>query len=503
MSRILIADRDQTERTGMAWFIRSYQIRFEQIDQAVTIEDVIEQVERYSPSVVCIELEMIPPERLTEVMHLFQRYVKTVICLTTEAVFERALQAIELHTFALLVKPVSPARLKETFVRAFQRSTSHPASFLQEENMERNLSYESLFIDYASNDKALSLILLQPEESKYNKALYQWINEYPFPSPVQCFALSDMVACLLALPHDEEHTYLLQEGHRLLHRWREEKQVSLNVAIHLSTMPTGSLHHTYIRTKEALKMRFFKGNQQLFWVDEMSGFLSIDPFLTPDEQRTWMKHLEQGDKQGIKAWLYDSFTQFPSGYPEPDLLRIRLTSILAQLRRFMQTYYLEQQSELEGRYHKVFQLILYHPVLFGIVQEVLLFCFALIDGAEQQKQEAATDFIERGLQYMEQNYHRPQFALEDVAQAVGRSASYFSHLLSQRKGKTFRQLLTEIRLQQAKAMLRESTSSVQEIADQIGYTDPNYFSRVFKEGVGVSPRVYRQQEKNKRKVSFR
>jgi two-component system response regulator YesN len=503
MSRVLIADRDQTERTGMAWFIKSYQIRFEQIDQATSIEDVIQYVERYTPSVVCIELEMIPQERLTEVVHLFQRYVRTVICLTTEAVFERALQAIELHTFALLVKPISPARLKETLVRAFQRSTSNPASFLQVENVERNLSYESLFIDYSSLDATPSLLLLQPEESKYNKALYEWIKEYPFPSPVQCFALSDMVACLFTRPLDVEQTYLQQEGQRLLHRWREEKKASLNVAAHLSIMSTSTMHHTYIRTKEALKMRFFKGNQQLFWVDEMQEFQAIDPFLTPEEQRTWMKHLEEGDKQEIKAWLYEAFTQFPAGYPEPDLLRIRLTSILAQLRRYMQTYYLEQQSELEERYHKVFQLILYHPILFGIVQEVLLFCFSLVDGADQQKQEATTDFIERGLQYMEQNYHRPQFALEEVAQAVGRSASYFSHLLSQRKGKTFRQLLTEIRLQQAKSLLRESTSGVQEIADQIGYTDPNYFSRVFKEGVGVSPRVYRQQEKNKRKVSYR
>jgi two-component system response regulator YesN len=497
MSRILIADRDQTERTGMAWFIRSYQIRFEQIDQAATIDEVIRYVERYTPPVVCIELEMIPQERLAEVVQLFQRYVRTVICLTTEAVFERALQAIELHTFALLVKPVSPVRLKEAFLRAFQRSTSDPSSFLRIEHVDRDRSYESLFIDNALDGEKPSFILLQPEDPKYNKGLYQWVQEYSFPSLVQSFALSDMVVCLLSLPKDEEYTYLQQEGHHLLHRWREEKQISLNVAIHLSSLPTSSLHHTYMRTKDVLKMRFFKGNHQLFWVDEISRFHAIDPFLTPEEQRTWMKHLEEGDKQGIKAWLYESFTQFTGDYPEPDLLRIRLTSILAQLRRFMQTYYLEQHALIEERYHNVFQLILYHPILFGIVQEVLLFCFVLVDGAEKQKQVAATDFIERGLQYMEHNYPHPHLVLENVADAVGRSASYFSHLLSQRKGKTFRQLLTEIRVKQAKSLLRETTSSVQEIADQIGYTDPNYFSRVFKEVVGVSPRVYRQQEKSK------
>lgn len=496
MSRILIADRDQTERTGISWFIRSYQIQFEQIDQASTVDEVISYVERYTPSVICIELEMIPQERLSEMVHLFQRYVGTVICLTTEPVFERALQAIELHTFALLLKPVSPARLKDTLLRAFRRSTSTSAILNVQPN-EESAYYESLFIDSATEGQIFSFMLLHPEHPQINKGLYQWLKLYPFSYPVHFFALSDMVACLLALPKDQEFALLQQEGHGLLHRWREEKSNGLNIALHLSSFPANSLHQTYTTTKNVLKLRFFKGNQQLFWVDEMRAFQSIDPFLTPDEQRTWIKRLEEADKEGIKAWLYESFTQFPDGYPEPDLLRIRLTSILAQLRRFMQTYYLDQNPVTEEGYHQVFQKILYHPILFGIVQEMLLFSFILVDGAEQRRKLATTDFVERGLRYMEQNYDLPQLSLETVAAEVGRSASYFSHLLSQRKERTFRQLLTEIRLKHAKQFLRETTLGVQGIAEKIGYTDPNYFSRVFKEVEGVSPRQYREQEKSK------
>lgn len=496
MSRILIADRDQTERTGITWFIRSNQIRFENIDQAVTVDEVISYVERNTPSVVCIELEMIPHERLSELVQLFQRYVGTVICLTAEAVFERALEAIELHTSALLLKPVSPARLKESLLCAFQRSATSSFSFYDGEKEEHNL-YESLFIDSSIGEQAQSFMLLQAENPKDNKSLYDWIKQYPFPFPVHFFTLSDMVACLMSPPSDQEYSLLQQEGHRLLYRWREEKQNGLNVALHLSTFPAHSLHQVYITTKDVLKLRFFKGNQQLFWVDEMRAFQAIDPFLTPDEQRTWIKRLEEADKEGIKAWLYESFTQFPDGYPEPDLLRIRLTSILAQLRRFMQTYYLDQNPVTEERYHQVFQKILYHPILFGIVQEILLFCFILIDGAEQRKKGAVTDFVERGLQYMEENYYLPHLVLDDVAEKVGRSASYFSHLLSQRKNKAFRQLLTEIRLKHAKQFLRETTLGVQGIAEKIGYTDPNYFSRVFKEVEGISPRQYREQEKSK------
>lgn len=497
MSRILIADRDQTERTGITWFIRSNQIRFEHIDQAINVDEVIRYVERYTPSVVCIELEMIPQDRLSELVQVFQRYVGTVICLTAEAVFERALEAIELHSFALLLKPVSPVRLKENLLRAFHRSTTSSTSFYDVEKEEQSL-YESLFVDNSIEEQSRSLMLLQTENPNDNKSLFDWIKKYPFPFRVHFFALSDMVVCLMSPSSDQEIKLLQQEGHRLLYCWKEEKHNGLNVALHLSSSPSHSLHQVYIKTKDALKLRFFKGNQQLFLVDEeINKFHTIDPFLTPDEQRAWIKRLEEGDKEGIKVWLYEAFTQYPKEYPEPDLLRIRLTSILAQLRRFMQTYYLEQSAEVEERYHQVFQKILYHPILFGIVQEMLLFSFILVDGAEQRRKAATTDFVERGLRYMEQNYDVPQLSLETVAAEVGRSASYFSHLLSQRKKKTFRQLLREIRIKQAKQLLRESLYGVQEIAGQVGYTDPNYFSRVFKEVEGMSPRAYQTQEKSK------
>lgn len=500
MSRILIADRDQTERTGITWFIRSNQIRFEHIDQAVTVDEVIHYVERHTPSVVCIELEMIPQGRLSELVQAFQRYVGTVICLTAEAVFERALEAIELHSFALLLKPVSPVRLKETLVRTFHRSSTNNSSHYDVEKDEESL-YESLFVDNSIGEQSRSLMLLQTENPKDNKSLFDWIKLYPFPFHVHFFALSDMVACLMTPSSDQEASLLQQEGHRLLYCWKEEKHNGLNVALHISSS-SHSLHQVYIKTKDALKLRFFKGNQQLFLVnEEISKFHTIDPFLTPDEQRDWIKRLEEGDKEGIKVWLYDSLTQFPKGYPEPDLLRIRLTSILAQLRRFMQTYYLEQSAETEERYHEIFQKILYHPILFAIVQEVLLFSFTLVDGAELRRKEATTDFVERGLRYMEQNYNFPQLSLEIVADEVGRSANYFSHLLSQRKKKTFRKLLREIRIKQAKQLLRETLYGVQEISGKVGYTDPNYFSRVFREEIGMSPRDYQQQEKSK--VSFK
>ena len=61
-------------------------------------------------------------------------------------------------------------------------------------------------------------------------------------------------------------------------------------------------------------------------------------------------------------------------------------------------------------------------------------------------------------------------------------------------GKTLSRYITDLRIETAKRLLRESSLSVSDIAETVGFSDDNYFSRVFKASVGLSPAVYRKQE---------
>ncbi|MDQ0255783.1 YesN/AraC family two-component response regulator [Evansella vedderi] len=493
MGKILIADRDNTERIGIRWFIESYHLPFKTIFDAKNMEEFLSIVEKEKPEVVYLELEMIPKQQLEKVIQLMRMYVQKVICITTEPVFERALQAIELEAISLFVKPVSPDTLKPVFYRAAKESQSKEKSFPMISKINE-FSYHSLFIKQPLEKECPSFALLKSENTFYNKSLYYWLQEYYFPFPVTCFALSNMIACILEVPKEHEVSVLQEEFQRITERWQTQRQGRLSIAIHPSTIPASSLHEIYLRSKETLKMEFFKGNQQLHWVDEKPPFIQVDPFLNPEEQRLWVSKMEERDKESIKKWLYHTFTQFPKGYPNPDLMRIKLTSILAQLRRFMYTYKLHKEEEVERKYHDVFQTIIYEPVLFSIVQEVLLFAIELVDYAEEQQSKHVFDVVERGLQYIENNFRRHDISLEDVAHAVDRSAGYFSTILSRKKGKTFRQVLNEYRMKHSKKLLLESSMTIQEIAHQIGYKDANYFSRLFKEMEGVTPRVYRRQK---------
>src|SRR5690606_33617396 len=108
MGTILIADRDQTERFGIRWFIQSNRIHFDRVSEAGNLKDAVEYIKMYKPDVVCIELEMVPPQYMRDIALLLRQHARWTICLTAEPVYERALQAIEFHGRSLLVKPLSP-----------------------------------------------------------------------------------------------------------------------------------------------------------------------------------------------------------------------------------------------------------------------------------------------------------------------------------------------------------------------------------------------------------
>ena len=91
-----------------------------------------------------------------------------------------------------------------------------------------------------------------------------------------------------------------------------------------------------------------------------------------------------------------------------------------------------------------------------------------------------------------QQHYQEALRLEDVSNAVGFNATYFSAMFKKETGQNFMDYLTELRMNKAKELLCSDESSVQDVADQIGYRDLKYFSRLFKKTTGISPSEYKK-----------
>lgn len=93
--------------------------------------------------------------------------------------------------------------------------------------------------------------------------------------------------------------------------------------------------------------------------------------------------------------------------------------------------------------------------------------------------------------YIDENFEREDISLNRVAQTIGMSPNHFSSIFSQEMGETFIEYLIGRRMERAKELLRTTQMRSSEIAYQVGYRDPHYFSSTFKKMQGMTPREYR------------
>jgi two-component system response regulator YesN len=110
---------------------------------------------------------------------------------------------------------------------------------------------------------------------------------------------------------------------------------------------------------------------------------------------------------------------------------------------------------------------------------------------EQETKSQSRRLVRQAVEYIDRNYSDENISLKEVAAYTYVSANYFSAVFSQEMNQTFVEYLTQKRMERAKELLRQSDKRSAEIAAEVGYKDPHYFSFVFRKTQGCTPRDYR------------
>jgi two-component system response regulator YesN len=143
--------------------------------------------------------------------------------------------------------------------------------------------------------------------------------------------------------------------------------------------------------------------------------------------------------------------------------------------------------------NQVETLLMNIKTLHQLCRETRRVFTAALTFRDSQAQNQYDDVIYQARQYIDRHYADAELSLQDVAALVHLSPSHFSLIFSRETGETFKEYLSGLRLEKAKELLRTTALKSFEIAAQVGYNDPHYFSHVFKKHTGLSPRAFRSR----------
>lgn len=112
----------------------------------------------------------------------------------------------------------------------------------------------------------------------------------------------------------------------------------------------------------------------------------------------------------------------------------------------------------------------------------------------KEHQNISNYVILRAIDYI-RNHYNESISLEGLAATLDITPEYLSTLFNREVGETFSSFLKKFKISQAKRLLKETDKKIYEIAVEVGYSDPKYFNRVFKEIEGISPGDFRALNK--------
>ena len=144
--------------------------------------------------------------------------------------------------------------------------------------------------------------------------------------------------------------------------------------------------------------------------------------------------------------------------------------------------YLSKPFDLRVLKSRLSQLLTSRQLLFN------KYFSAIVDNdIETNTTSLDKDFIEKVLNYINENINDPNLGVESLAYQLNLSRSQFYRKIKTLTGQTANQFLRNIRLQRAKQILEKGHNNISDVCYQVGFSSPSYFTKCFRNHFGILP----------------
>ncbi|MFS0723481.1 helix-turn-helix domain-containing protein [Paenibacillus sp. 1P07SE] len=271
----------------------------------------------------------------------------------------------------------------------------------------------------------------------------------------------------------------------------EQWQMDVAIGIGQPCRQLADVHRSCMQADAALQSRFYQGSARLLYASELKPYRSLADYPEQGEKEL-LAAIKASESEQELAEAVHRFYEPLLQEGRPDIKQIYELTMRLLIRTEKKLLADHGCGECHARTE-----VTAIPGMETLeeLERYLVRCYLQIRKSPvSEAKENHRRIIQKTIRYMEQECDKA--TLCEVARKVYMTPTYLSLLFKTNTGHTFIEHLTQIRMEKAKELLRTTHYKNYEVAEQVGYQDPRYFSQVFKKKVGVSPTEFRDAVAN-------
>ncbi|WP_322924257.1 response regulator transcription factor [Paenibacillus campi] len=507
--RIVVVEDEPRTRNGIVQLIHKISSTYEVVGEAENGLVGLEMIERLRPDLVFMDIKMPLMTGMEMLERLNEQGItpKTVI-LTGYSEFEYARKAIQMKVYEYLEKPITAKDLKVILEKVEQELLYDGLLGIRgSDRAEKMQQMLQRFMTSESESDALGLMVSKLQQLiGFDIAPIQVFNVYmgdcrEGASAQQRAFLKrtfdrqpDVVYTLCELPAYQEMVAMFQvpdeqhlQGHLSSLADAVNQYDDRTICCYAEINHLDELKVCLAKLRQLRKWSIVLGNQQAMHC-QLIEQLQPKPFHYP-------LHLEQKAKAAIIASNGTEVVQYLDEFVAECQKEIHQPQDLFEA--YIHFFAALTHAAKEMHHHEV--AIQQHELLLRLLQSQT--CFELQDVFEAIKSwilnmhkphvQSLNLTVNKALHLIHQQYQQG-ITLDEIAGMLHITPEYLSSLFNKEVKRSFSSYVKELRINKAKELLIVSGLKAYEVANQIGYSDSTYFSRVFKEVTGMSPVEYQK-----------
>lgn len=515
MFNILVTDDEQIVIDSLSFIINKNFQDSVKVFTALSGTEAIEIISKENIDILFMDINM-PGLSGLETANVITKLKPNIVFVILSAFdrFQYAQEAINLGAFKYITKPVNRNVVIETIKGAMDLVEKNKGKLSADMELHKKLDLVSPMVEndfiYAcifNNDKSLDisayLEYFNISESAWVFACLEFphinsVNQYDAyikihqimnsgqRSLLSSFMMNRIVAFIPIMSDSPDYSDVQEHIKKLYSTLSFNITNGIRCGISTISSDTTRLQQTYNEALSALNKVSASGGL-LFSGMEQSEEKKSNGTASEFKNQIIAK-LSAGDSNGVRTFLELYTSDLVSEKLPLDKIKNTFFELIVTAKNATKTIISSFESETSDTAFTVLSSENDILRLKDFVQKILLECTSAISDTNKQKNNPS---IQKVCDYVDSHLSE-DISLEQMADYINVSSFYLSKLFKEEKGVTFINFISDKRLEKARQLLAETDLSIKEITAEIGYNDQNYFSRIFKNKYGISPKEYRK-----------